>query len=88
MPIQINEIIYLTASELQEELSLSRQTLWRWRQDGKVPPGHRYRRHQVIFTPDEAQAIREYANEVEPIDAESRDQLRLFTNSATKGGRT
>ena len=85
MPININQIMYLTSPEFQEELNLSRQTLWRWRQEGKIPPGHRYRRHQVIFTPEEAQAIRDYANQVEPIDPEARDQLSLFDRRARKG---
>ena len=87
MPININQIMYLTSPEFQEELNLSRQTLWRWRQEGKIPPGHRYRRHQVIFTPEEAQAIRDYANQVEPIDPEARDQLSLFDSRARKGER-
>ncbi len=88
MPLKVNNIIYLTSTEHQEELNLSRQTLWRWRQDGKVSQGHRYRRHQAIFTPDETQAIRDYANQVEPIDPESCDRLSLFNKIAGKGGRT
>jgi len=78
MPTTINEINYLTASELLEGLDISRQTLWRWRQDGKIPAGHRFRGKQVLFSPEEVEVIVEYANRIEPIDGSSGAQLNLF----------
>jgi len=88
MPILINEISYLTAREIEKELGVSRQTLWRWRQEGKVPAGHRVRSRQVVFTPEEVTAIREYANFVEPIDASARNQLSLFGGAGAGGKRS
>ena len=37
MPVLVNNISYLTASEVLEEVNVTRQTLWRWRQDQKIP---------------------------------------------------
>lgn len=67
MPVEINGISYLTATDVLDQVPVTRQTLWRWRQEGKIPAGHRYRNRQVVFTSGEVEAIREYANRVEPI---------------------
>ena len=78
MPTIINEISYIAASELLEQLDISRQTLWRWRQEGKIPAGHRFRGKQVLFSPEEVEVILEYANRIEPIAGSSDAQLNLF----------
>lgn len=67
MPIKIKEVNYLTVTDLLGEVNVTRQTLWRWRQKGKVPAGHRYRSSQVTFRPEEVKLIRAYANRIEPI---------------------
>src|SRR5215469_16172088 len=41
MPVQIDGEEYFTHSEVSEELAVSRQTLWRWREKGQVPRGLR-----------------------------------------------
>ena len=88
MPTVVNEISYITASELLEELDVTRQTLWRWRQEGKIPSGHRYRGRQVLFSAEEVEVIREFANRIEPIDGSSGGQLNLFNGipNAKEGG--
>ena len=87
MPTIINDIIYITAAELLEELAVTRQTLWRWRQEGKIPAGHRYRGRHVLFSAEEVEVIREFANRIEPIDGSPDEQLSLFNgNLRTKGG--
>lgn len=79
MPLQIDGITYLNASETLEEAGVSRQTLWRWRQEGKIPSGHRYRDHEVLFTREEVEEIKAFANRLEPIGADlDSSQLRLF----------
>ena len=90
MPVNINNISYLSASEVIEDLEVTRQTLWRWRQEGKIPAGHRLRDRKVVFSPDEVDEIRVFANQVEPIGlgAEARTQLNLFEKtSVTEGDR-
>ena len=39
----------------------------RWRNEGKVPAGHRHRNRSLLFTSDEAEAIRQFANRIEPL---------------------
>ena len=78
MSVNINGLKYLTVSEMAEELGVSRQTLWRWRQDPGVPQGYHYRRNQILFSPSELEFLKEYANRLEPVNGGSRQQLRLF----------
>lgn len=90
LPVNINNISYLSVSELLDELEVTRQTLWRWRQDGKIPAGHRMRNRMVVFSPPEVDEIKAFANQVEPIEPGGRamPQLNLFDQaSAIRGGR-
>jgi predicted DNA-binding transcriptional regulator AlpA len=84
MPIEIGGARYFLAVEVAKTVGVTRQTLWRWRQEGKIPPGHRYRDRQVLFSETETEAIREYANRIEPINVDSAQQLRLFSGSTPR----
>jgi excisionase family DNA binding protein len=81
MPVDIQGEQYYTNSEVTDQLKVSRETLWRWRKNGSIPAGMRYRRRQVLFTPDEVEVIRQFANRLEPIELGSGAgrQLGLFT---------
>ena len=82
-PLSIEGVLYFTAAQVAREAGVTRQTLWRWRQEGKVPTGRRYRDKQILFTPAELALVRDYAHRIEPLEAPSTlvsaDQLRLFT---------
>jgi hypothetical protein len=78
MPIEIDGVTYFSAADITEKIGVARQTLWRWRHAGKIPAGRRYRDRQIVFTTAEFQAIREYANRLEPLDSGEVDQLKLF----------
>jgi predicted DNA-binding transcriptional regulator AlpA len=78
MPLTIDGVEYIAARELMKALNVSRATLWRWRNEGKIPSGHRLRGRQVVFTRGEADAVRGYAHRVEPIASEAAEQLPLF----------
>jgi transposase-like protein len=78
LAMELNGQEYLPSGELAQELGISRQTLWRWRKQGKVPAGHKYRDGQILFTTEEVSRIREYAYQVEPVETVGSDQLRLF----------
>jgi predicted DNA-binding transcriptional regulator AlpA len=84
MPVELNNRLYFSVNEVLGDTGVSRQTLWRWRQDGKVPPGHRFRDRQVLFDEEEFHAIRSYASHVEPLGGIGR-QLRLFRTAAAVG---
>ena len=78
MPIDVENVRYWRSSEVCSELGISRQTLWRWRQQGKVPSGHRYRNNTIVFIQEEVEEIREFANRVEPLGTDTPGQLKLF----------
>ena len=79
--MQIKKIDYFSAADIQQEIGVVRQTLWRWRKAKKIPQGRLYRGRQVVFTKQEVEAIREYADRLEPAEPGDSDQMKLFTNS-------
>jgi predicted DNA-binding transcriptional regulator AlpA len=82
MPILIDRVEYFTASDIQRDLGVARQTLWRWRKGRKIPQGRRYRDRQVVFTREEVDAIRDYSNRLEPVEPAVSDQLKLFKSTS------
>lgn len=66
VPLEIDGVRYFSAVDIHRELGVARQTLWRWRKSGKIPRGRRYRDHRILFTAPEVDAIRYYANRLEP----------------------
>jgi excisionase family DNA binding protein len=87
MPVKVEGQEYITNSEVSDELGVSRQTLWRWREKGNIPAGLRYRTRQVLFKRDEVEAIRQFANRLEPIELGSGGggrQLALFRSGSRK----
>ena len=81
MPVTIEGEKYYTNSEVSDQLKVSRQTLWRWREKGSIPAGLRYRTRQVLFTAEEVEAIQQFANKLEPIElggSGTGRQLGLF----------
>ena len=76
--IKINGTEYFSATEILNKLGIARQTLWRWRQQGRIPAGHRYRDRILVFTSDEVEEIKQFANRVEQIEPNNRLQLKLF----------
>ena len=84
MSIEIEGITYFTAAKIQREVGVARQTLWRWRKARKIPQGHRYRDRQVVFTEAEVEAIRDYANRLEPVEPTLTDQVTIFDAPSQK----
>ena len=67
MAIEIDGRTYFPAAEVARSVGVSRQTLWRWRQAGKVPAGRRFRDRQIVYTPDELDQIQGFAARLEPV---------------------
>jgi predicted DNA-binding transcriptional regulator AlpA len=87
MPREIDGIQYVTMVEVLERLGISRQTLWRWRDEDAVPAGRRFRGRTILFTESEFEVIRDYANRMEPVKPRSgAKQLRLFQNGTSSSG--
>lgn len=82
MPLVIAGIEYRTAEEVCRLVGVSRQTLWRWRQDQRIPQGSRFRAKRLVFSSDEVEQIQTYASLLEPADQRSGVQLRLFTTQS------
>jgi predicted DNA-binding transcriptional regulator AlpA len=78
MPTHIEGVDYFSLDEVLSDLGITRQTFWRWRKEGNVPGGHRFRDRRVLFTATELRTIREFANRIEPIHPAGREQLGLF----------
>lgn len=83
MPLKLEGTVYYSAAELQREIGVTRQTLWRWRAAARVPAGRKYRGKRVLFTEAEANEIRAYANRLEPVELEPNDQLKLFHKASS-----
>jgi transposase-like protein len=64
--VQIAGTTYRLATDLAREVGVSRTTLYRWRQEGKVPSGRRDRRGMVLFTLAEAAVVQDYADRLQP----------------------
>lgn len=78
MSREIGGVLYVPAAEVARNVGVSRQTLWRWRRDGKIPSGHRFRDRQIVFTAREVEEIRNHANKLEPIAGVDEKQMQLF----------
>ena len=69
MPIERAGTVYYTLTEVAEKVACSRTSIWRWKKQQKIPPGHRYRDRELLFTPEELQAIYAYAHRLTPDEA-------------------
>jgi len=83
--IEIEGVEYFTAADIQREVGVVRQTLWRWRRAGKIPHGRRYRDKIVVFTRAEVEAIREYSNRLAPADSPQAHQQDSASATTPKG---
>jgi predicted DNA-binding transcriptional regulator AlpA len=68
MSIQVEGVTYFSVADIQRDLGIPRQTIWRWRKARHIPQGRLYRGKQLVFTKDEVEEIRKYANRLEPVN--------------------
>src|SRR5688572_23321989 len=68
---QIDGTIYFMSGEVAKAVGVARQTLWRWRSEGRIPAGRRYRGRHVMFTEAELEAIGRFAHRLEPVAAKT-----------------
>lgn len=82
MAMEVNGVTYYTAAEVASEAGVSRQTLWRWRQDGSVPAGWKYQGRRVLFQAAELELVLQQAKRVVGNADRVRDGIYL-DNAAT-----
>ena len=87
MSIIIGGVTYFSSVDIQQDLGIVRQTLWRWRKAGTIPQGRRYRGRQVVFTKQEIESIRQYANRLEPVEFGDSDRVKHFSLVSLKKGK-
>ena len=80
MSLSVEGITYYTMKDIVSQLSVSRQTLWRWRREGKIPQGQLFRDKQLLFTKLEFGQIEAFANRIEPSPRNSL-QLSFLNNN-------
>ena len=82
MPVVIEGTVYHCVEEIAKELGISRSTFWRWRAlSHELPSGRRYRGKMVVFTTEEVEVIRSFANRLEPVQRPNKAQMRLFNGN-------
>jgi predicted DNA-binding transcriptional regulator AlpA len=74
--VKIAGTTYLPATEVAKHVGISRTTMWRWRQEGKIPLGRRYRNGLILFSPAEVELVRNYADSLEPVRAKGAARPR------------
>lgn len=79
MPTEVQGKTFYNITEVSEVADVTRQSIWRWRRDEKVPSGRRFQGREVLFTLAEVEMIFKYAHRLEPNGSpQFGDQLALF----------
>ena len=80
MPVEVSGKRFFNVTDVTEIVGVTRQSIWRWCRDEKIPSGRRYQGQQRIFTREEVEKIYAYAHRLEPAGStgEFEHQLKLF----------
>ena len=83
MPFEQDRILYYSKAEASVLIGVSRQTLYRWIEDGRVqaPLYARTRDGRSFYSESEVESLRAFANGVERIKDIAANQLHLFRNA-------
>jgi predicted DNA-binding transcriptional regulator AlpA len=81
MPLTVNGIRYLSLTEVADLVGRHRTTLWRWREQRKIPEGLRYCDQHLLYDTSEVEEIYAYAHRLQPDAAREglKRQLNLFS---------
>lgn len=82
MAVEIEGDRYYSLQEVAELVNVSRQTLWRWRQEGSVPLGRSLRGRQLLFSEFELNLIQKKSVEIAAPNRKIQNGLYL-DNAAT-----
>ncbi len=66
----MNDTEFFMLSEVAKAAGVTRQTIWRWRVDRRVPQGRRYRDRIVLYTAAERAEICRFASRLDLVEGE------------------
>jgi cysteine desulfurase len=84
MPIDLDGATCYSCSEVAAACGVSRQTIWRWRTEGAIPPGRVMRGRRVVFTANEFDVIRDYASRTEATQPAIGNLIYLDNAASTR----
>jgi cysteine desulfurase len=84
MPIEIDGSIFYSCTDAATTCNVSRQTIWRWRQDGLIPIGRARRGRSVVFSATELEYIRAHARQLEGPRAAFPTEVYLDNAASTR----
>jgi cysteine desulfurase len=84
MPTQIDGSIFYSGKEVAAACGVSRQTIWRWRQDGLIPEGRPRRGGTVVFTEAELEYIRARISQGIPSETGAPAEIYLDNAASTR----
>lgn len=82
MPTQIDGTIFFTCTDVAQACAVSRQTIWRWRQDGLIPNGRASRTRAVVFTESELNFILSHSEQADA-SRDARSRVIYLDNAAS-----
>ena len=84
MPAEIDGSIFYSCTDVAEACGVSRQTIWRWRQDGVIPVGRTRRGRSVVFTANELEYIQARAALLESRTTTDTGEVYLDNAASTR----
>ena len=84
MPAEIDGSIFYSCTDVAFACGVSRQTIWRWRQDGLIPIGRSRRGRSVVFSSTELEYIRAHAGKVEAPRSVIPSEIYLDNAASTR----
>jgi cysteine desulfurase len=84
MPIRIDGSTFYSCTDVASACGVSRQTIWRWRQDGLIPIGRSRPGRSVVFSATELEYIRAHAGQVEGHRSVTPSEIYLDNAASTR----
>ncbi len=84
LPTLIEGTTFFSITEVATSCGVSRQTFWRWRQDGSVPQGRQDRHARLMFTEAELDLTRAFAGGVTSPRAAASTSIYLDNAASTR----
>lgn len=84
MPAEIDGSVFYSCTDVAAACGVSRQTIWRWRQEGLIPIGRSRRGRAVVFSSTELEYIRARAVQLEAPRSAIQAEIYLDNAASTR----